>query len=83
MCFRPPKPLGKAEQTRTRTVAAGRYLPKDAPITSHQPYLGAIADEPCNCPRVTLDYLTPEEAFTQLIAPAPSCMYRILEYYWD
>ena len=48
-----------------------RYLPKGTPITSHQPYLDAIADEPGNCPRATLDYLTPQEAFTQLIATTP------------
>lgn len=45
-----------------------RYLPKGTPITSHQPYPGAIADEPGNCPRATLDYHTPQEALTQLIA---------------
>ena len=50
---------------------AGRYLPKGTPITSHQPYPGAIADEPGNCPRATLDYPTPQEAFTQLIATTP------------
>ena len=48
-----------------------RYLPKGTPITSHQPYPGAIADEPGNRPRTTLDYLTPQEAFTQLIATTP------------
>ena len=48
-----------------------RYLPKGTPITSHQPYLDAIADELNNCPRATLDYLTPQEAFTQLIATTP------------
>ena len=41
---------------------------KGTPITSHQPYLDAIAYEPGNCPRVTLGYRTPTEAFNQLIA---------------
>ena len=44
-----------------------RYLPKGVPTTSHQPYPGAIADEPGNCPRATFDYLTPQEAVTQLM----------------
>lgn len=45
-----------------------RYLPKGTPITSHQPYLDAIAHETGNCPRATLGYCTPTEAFNQLIA---------------
>ena len=45
-----------------------RYLPKGTPITSHQPYLDAIAYEPGNCPRATLGYCTPTEAFNELIA---------------
>ena len=45
-----------------------RYLPKGTPITSHQPYLDAIAYEPGNCPRATLGYRTPTQAFNQLIA---------------
>ena len=45
-----------------------RYLPKEPPITSHQPYLDAIAHEPGNCPRATLGYHTPTQAFNELIA---------------
>ena len=45
-----------------------RYLPKGTPITSHQPYLDAIAHELGNCPRATLDYHTPTQAFNELIA---------------
>ncbi len=45
-----------------------RYLPKGTPITSHQPYLDAIAYELNNCPRATLGYRTPTEAFNELIA---------------
>ena len=66
-----PTALGKGARTRTPTATADRYLPKGTPITSHQPYLDAIADELNNCPRATRDYLTPQEAFTQLIATTP------------
>ena len=45
-----------------------RYLPTGTPITSHQPYLDAIAYELGNCPRATLGYRNPTEAFNQLIA---------------
>ena len=45
-----------------------RYLPKGTPITSHQPYLDAIAYEPGNCPRATLGHRTPTQAFNQLTA---------------
>ena len=44
------------------------YLPKGTTITSHQPYLDAIGYELNNCPRATLGYRTPTEAFNQLIA---------------
>ena len=47
-----------------------RYLPKGTPITSHQPYLDAIAYELNNCPRATLGYRTPTEAFNELIDTA-------------
>ena len=40
------------------------YLPKGTPITSHQPYLGAIVNELNNCPRRTLDYRTPTKGLT-------------------
>ncbi len=43
------------------------YPPTGTPITSHHPYLDAIAYELNNCPRATLDYHTPTEAFNQLI----------------
>ncbi len=44
-----------------------RYLPKGTPITAHQPYLDAIAEELNNCPRACLQYRTPQEAFEQLL----------------
>ena len=43
-------------------------MPTGTPITSHRPYLDAIAYELNNCPRATLGYRTPTEAFNQLIA---------------
>ncbi|MBG6181385.1 IS30 family transposase, partial [Arthrobacter sp. CAN_A1] len=43
------------------------YLPKGIEITSHQPYLDAIADELNDRPRTTLGYLTPREVFTKLL----------------
>lgn len=43
------------------------YLPKGTEITSHQPYLTAIADEMNDRPRATLGFLTPREAFNRLV----------------
>lgn len=43
------------------------YLPKGIDITSHQPYLDAIADELNDRPRAVLGFLTPREVFTQLL----------------
>lgn len=36
-----------------------RYLPKGTEITSHQPYLDAIAEEINEIPRQVLGWLTP------------------------
>lgn len=46
-----------------------RYLPTGTPITSHQPYLDAIADEPGNCPRATLGYRPPHKHSTNSLLP--------------
>lgn len=43
------------------------YLPKGTQITSHQPYLDAIADELNDRPRAVLGFLTPREVFTKLL----------------
>lgn len=43
------------------------YLPNSTPIPQHQPYLAAIAEELNERPRATLGYLTPREAFQQLL----------------
>lgn len=48
------------------------YLPKGTHITTHQPYLTAIATELNDRPRATLGYLTPREAFNRLcVATTP------------
>ena len=47
---------------RTLTWDQGREMAR------HQRYLDAIAYEPGNCPRATLGYRTPTEAFNELIA---------------
>ena len=44
------------------------YLPKGTEITSHQPYLNAIAAEINNRPKATPGYHTPRETFTKLLA---------------
>ncbi len=41
------------------------YLPKGIQLTSHQPYLDAIADELNDRPRAVLGFLTPREVFTK------------------
>ncbi len=43
------------------------YLPKGTHITDHQPYLTAIAEELNERPRAILGYLTPREAFENLL----------------
>ena len=43
------------------------YLPKGTPITDHQPYLTAIAEELNERPRATLGYLTPREAYERTL----------------
>ena len=43
------------------------YLPKGIDITSHQPYLDAIATELNDRPRAVLGFFTPREVFTKLL----------------
>lgn len=43
------------------------YLPKGIDITSHQPYLNAIADELNDRPRQSLGFRTPREVLEQLL----------------
>ncbi|CAN5789633.1 hypothetical protein BH24ACT8_BH24ACT8_15880 [soil metagenome] len=44
-----------------------RYLPKSTPITDHQPYLTAIAEELNEIPRKCLNWRTPREAYDALL----------------
>ncbi len=44
-----------------------RYLPKSTPITDHQPYLSAIAEELNEIPRKCLNWRTPREAYDALL----------------
>ena len=64
-------PSEEGPRRSTGSCCPRRRDAQECPITSHEPYPGAIADEPGNCPRATLDYPTPQEAFTQLIATTP------------
>ena len=43
------------------------YLPKGTQITTHQPYLNAIAEELNERPRAALGWLTPREAYERLL----------------
>ena len=67
----PPQPLGKGHEREHQPPPRAATCPKAPPSPATNPYPGAIADEPGNCPRATLDHPTPQEAFTQLIATTP------------
>ena len=43
------------------------YLPKGTEITTHQPYLTAIAEELNNKPRASLGFYTPKEVFERML----------------
>lgn len=59
-----PWERGTNEHTNRRIRA---YLPKGTDITTHQPYLTAIAEELNNIPRQRLGWLTPKEAYERLL----------------
>ena len=67
----PPQPLGKGHEREHQPPPRAATCPKAPPPPATNPCPGAIADEPGNCPCATLDYPTPQEAFTQLIATTP------------
>jgi IS30 family transposase len=59
-----PWERGTNENTNRRIR---RYLPKSTPITDHQPYLTAIAEELNNMPMKCLNWLTQREAYEGLL----------------
>ena len=58
-----------SNENRNRVIR--RYLPKSTQITTHQPYLDAIADEINELPMERLGWLTPREAYERLLAGQP------------
>lgn len=62
-----PWERGTNEQTN-RMIR--RDIPKSTPITDHQPYLNAIAEELNEIPREVLAWRTPREAYQALLASA-------------
>jgi IS30 family transposase len=70
VCFaRPHSPRERPTNENTSGLIR-EYLPKGTEITSHQPYLDAIADELNDRPRAVLGYYTPREIFQKLL-PEP------------
>lgn len=62
----PHSPWERPTNENTNRIVR-RYLPKGSVITSHQPYLDAIAEEINEIPRAVLGYLTPREVFQRLL----------------
>lgn len=58
-----------SNENRNRIIR--RYLPKSTEITTHQPYLDAIADEINELPMAKLGWLTPREAYEHLLVGKP------------
>lgn len=63
----PHSPWERGTNENTNRIIR-RYLPKGTDITSHQPYLDAIAEEINELPRKALGWLTPREAYQRLLA---------------
>jgi transposase, IS30 family len=62
----PHSPWERGTNENTNRIIR-RYLPKSTEITSHQPYLDAIAEEINEIPRKVLGWLTPREAYERLL----------------
>lgn len=58
-----------SNKNRNRIVR--RYLPKSTDITTHQPYLDAIADEINELPMERLGWRTPREAYERILTGLP------------
>ena len=67
VCFAHPHSPWERPTSENTNALIREYLPKGTDITSHQPYLDAIADELNDRPRAVLGYLTPREVFTKLL----------------
>ena len=67
----PHSPWERRSEREHQPPPRAATCPKAPPSPATNPYPGAIADDLNNCPRATLDYLAPQEAFAQLIATAP------------
>jgi transposase, IS30 family len=63
----PHSPWERGTNENTNRIIR-RHLPKSTEITSHQPYLDAIADETNDVPRKTLNWRPPREAYETLLA---------------
>ena len=64
----PPQPLGKGHEREHQPPPRAATCPKAPPSPATNPCPAAIADEPGNRPRATLDHPTPQETPTHLIA---------------
>lgn len=62
----PHSPWERGTNENTNRIIR-RYLPQGTEITSHQPYLDAIAEEINEIPRKVLGWLTPREAYERLL----------------
>ena len=69
--FADPRSPWQRPSNENTNALIREYLPKGEHITSHQPYLTAIAEELNERPRATLGFLTPRESFERLLLGHP------------
>jgi len=67
VCFAHPHSPWERPTNENTNGLIRDYLPKGEDITSHQPYLDAIAAELNDRPRAVLGYYTPREIFQKLL----------------